>query len=42
MTGIIPYKNRIPKLHESVFLADGVNAIGDVEIEEHCSICLML
>jgi carbonic anhydrase/acetyltransferase-like protein (isoleucine patch superfamily) len=38
MTGIIPYKNRIPKLHESVFVADGAKIIGDVEIGEHSGI----
>jgi carbonic anhydrase/acetyltransferase-like protein (isoleucine patch superfamily) len=36
--GIIPYKDRIPKLHESVFVADGAKIIGDVEIGEHCGI----
>ena len=38
MTGIIPYNNRIPKLHESVFVADGAKIIGDVEIGEHSGI----
>jgi carbonic anhydrase/acetyltransferase-like protein (isoleucine patch superfamily) len=38
MTGIIPYKDRIPKLHETVFVADGAKIIGDVEIGEHCGI----
>ena len=38
MTGIIPYKDRIPKLHESVFVADGAKIIGDVEIDKHSGI----
>jgi carbonic anhydrase/acetyltransferase-like protein (isoleucine patch superfamily) len=38
MTGIIPYKDRIPKLHASVFVADGAKIIGDVEIGEHSGI----
>ena len=38
MTGIIPYKDRMPKLHETVFVADGAKIIGDVEIGEHCGI----
>jgi gamma-carbonic anhydrase len=38
MTVIIPYKNRIPKLQASVFVADGAKVIGDVEIGEHSSI----
>ena len=29
---IFPYKNLLPKLHETVFLASGVKIIGDVEI----------
>ena len=36
--GIIPYKDKIPKLHESVFVADGAKIIGDVEIGEHSGI----
>jgi len=38
MTGIIPYKDRIPKLHESVFVADGAKIIGDVEIDKYSGI----
>jgi carbonic anhydrase/acetyltransferase-like protein (isoleucine patch superfamily) len=38
MTGIIPYNNRIPKLHKSVFVADGAKIIGDVEIGEDSGI----
>ena len=34
MNGIIQYKNRIPKLHSSVFVAEGAKIIGDVEIGE--------
>lgn len=33
-----PYKNLLPKLHETVFLASGVKIIGDVEIGEHSSV----
>jgi carbonic anhydrase/acetyltransferase-like protein (isoleucine patch superfamily) len=36
--GIIAYKDRIPKLHTSVFVADGAMIIGDVEIGEHSGI----
>jgi carbonic anhydrase/acetyltransferase-like protein (isoleucine patch superfamily) len=28
----------VPKLHETVFVADGAKIIGDVEIGEHCGI----
>jgi len=38
MEGIISYKDRIPKLHPSVFVADGVKIIGDVEIGEDSGI----
>ena len=38
MKGIIQYKNRTPKLHPSVFVADGVKIIGDVEIGEHSGV----
>jgi gamma-carbonic anhydrase len=38
MNGIIQYKNRIPKLHSSVFVAEGAKIIGDVEIGEHSGI----
>jgi len=38
MTGIIPFNNRIPKLHKSVFVADGAKIIGDVEIGEDSGI----
>ena len=34
MNGIIQYKNRRPKLHSSVFVAEGAKIIGDVEIGE--------
>jgi gamma-carbonic anhydrase len=36
--GIISYKDKIPKLHESVFVADGAKIIGDVEIGEHSGV----
>jgi len=35
---IFPYKNLLPKLHETVFLASGVKIIGDVEIGERSSV----
>ena len=35
---LFPYKNILPKLHESVFLAPGVKVIGDVEIGEYSSL----
>jgi carbonic anhydrase/acetyltransferase-like protein (isoleucine patch superfamily) len=38
MEGIISYKDRIPKLHSSVFVADGAKLIGDVEIGENSGI----
>ena len=38
MTGIIPYKDRIPALHTSVFVADGAKIIGDVKIGEYSGI----
>jgi carbonic anhydrase/acetyltransferase-like protein (isoleucine patch superfamily) len=38
MKGIISYKDRIPKLRSSVFVADGAKIIGDVEIGEYSGI----
>jgi len=35
---IFPYKNLLPKLHETVFLACGVKIIGDVEIGARSSV----
>jgi carbonic anhydrase/acetyltransferase-like protein (isoleucine patch superfamily) len=35
---IFPYKNLLPKLHETVFLASGVKIIGDVEIGPRSSV----
>lgn len=35
---IFPYKDLIPEIHESVFLAPGVKIIGDVKIGEQSSI----
>ena len=35
---IIGYKGILPKIHPSVFLCEGVKIIGDVEIEEDCSV----
>lgn len=35
---IFPYKNILPKLHDTVFIASGVKIIGDVEIGEHSSV----
>jgi carbonic anhydrase/acetyltransferase-like protein (isoleucine patch superfamily) len=38
VSGIIRYKEALPKLHPSVFLADGAKIIGDVEIGEESGI----
>jgi carbonic anhydrase/acetyltransferase-like protein (isoleucine patch superfamily) len=38
MKGIIQYKNRLPKLHPTVYVADGAKIIGDVEIGEYSGI----
>jgi carbonic anhydrase/acetyltransferase-like protein (isoleucine patch superfamily) len=35
---IIPYKGTMPKIHPSVFFADGARIIGRVEIEEDASV----
>ena len=35
---LYPYQDLFPKLHESVFLADGVKVIGDVTIGEGSSV----
>lgn len=35
---IIGYKGIFPKIHPSVFLCEGVRIIGDVEIDEDCSV----
>ena len=35
---LFPYKNKMPRVHKSVFIADGVKIIGDVEIDENSSI----
>ncbi len=35
---IITYKGITPKIHPSVFICEGVRIVGDVEIEENCSI----
>jgi carbonic anhydrase/acetyltransferase-like protein (isoleucine patch superfamily) len=38
LIGFIPYQGRVPHLHPSVFIADGVKIIGDVEIDEYSSV----
>ncbi|ARM31516.1 gamma carbonic anhydrase family protein [Prosthecochloris sp. HL-130-GSB] len=38
MSTILPYRGIYPRLHESVFLADGARVIGDVEIGENSSV----
>ena len=38
MGKLIPYLGKYPKVHESVFLADGVCVIGDVVICENASV----
>lgn len=35
---LLPYKGIMPKLHETVFVQDGVRIIGDVEIGEKSSV----
>jgi len=35
---LYPYENLFPKVHETVFLADGVRIVGDVEIGEYSSV----
>ncbi len=35
---LYPYENLFPKVHNSVFLADGVRIVGDVEIGEYSSV----
>ena len=38
MKKLIKYKDKKPLVHESVFLAEGVNIIGDVKIGENTSV----
>lgn len=38
MSSVIPYRGVKPKIHESVFLAEGARVIGDVEIGKESSI----
>jgi carbonic anhydrase/acetyltransferase-like protein (isoleucine patch superfamily) len=38
LIGIIPYQGLVPRLHPSVFVAEGAKIIGDVEIEEDGSV----
>jgi carbonic anhydrase/acetyltransferase-like protein (isoleucine patch superfamily) len=38
LSGLIPYQGQIPRLHPSVFVAEGARIIGDVEIEEKSSV----
>ncbi|ANT65743.1 MULTISPECIES: gamma carbonic anhydrase family protein [Prosthecochloris] len=38
MATILPYKGVYPRIHESVFLAEGACVIGDVEIGEDSSV----
>lgn len=35
---LYPFENLFPQIHNSVFLADGVKIIGDVEIQENSSV----
>ncbi|AJS58056.1 gamma carbonic anhydrase family protein [Paenibacillus sp. IHBB 10380] len=35
---LIPYGNKVPKIHGSVYVAEGVKIIGDVEIGEDSSV----
>jgi carbonic anhydrase/acetyltransferase-like protein (isoleucine patch superfamily) len=38
LSSICAYRGSLPKLHESVFLADGARVIGDVEMGKGCSV----
>jgi carbonic anhydrase/acetyltransferase-like protein (isoleucine patch superfamily) len=38
LSSICAYHGIVPKLHESVFLADGARVIGDVEMGKNCSV----
>jgi carbonic anhydrase/acetyltransferase-like protein (isoleucine patch superfamily) len=38
MSSVLPFRGVTPKLHESVFLAEGARIIGDVEIGEESSV----
>ena len=38
MTKILKYKDKFPKIKDSVFLADGVMIIGDVKIEDQSNV----
>jgi gamma-carbonic anhydrase len=38
LSGLIPYRNQLPRLHPSVFIAEGARIIGDVEIKEKSSV----
>lgn len=38
LSSICAYLGSLPKLHESVFLADGARVIGDVEMGKGCSV----
>ena len=38
MKKILKYKDKSPKIRESVFLADGVMIIGDVNIEDKSNV----
>ncbi len=35
---ILPYKNIVPKVHDSVWIADNASVVGDIEIGEQSSI----
>ncbi|TWU00719.1 serine acetyltransferase [Botrimarina colliarenosi] len=38
MATILPFRGVLPRLHETVFVADGARIIGDVEIGAHSSV----
>jgi carbonic anhydrase/acetyltransferase-like protein (isoleucine patch superfamily) len=38
LNSLIPYQGKIPRLHPSVFVAEGARIIGDVEIRESSSV----
>lgn len=35
---VIPYQGKVPKIHQSVFVAEGARVIGDVEIGQDSSV----
>ncbi|MCX7984749.1 MAG: gamma carbonic anhydrase family protein [Bacteroidetes bacterium] len=38
MCTLLPYEGKLPQVHNSVYLAHGVRIIGDVRLDEDCSV----